>query len=410
MRLGFKITFLAIALAALISTAAHLYLVFEGKAIIVKHLEGLTKKKVTIDRFSITPLFKLEIKGLKIQDTAKVESVFITPSILGFMTGAFAFNEIQIINPEVTYSKFPVRQNSSASQTNNTPPAPQVKEAPPVVDSARAQKNAALFLSRLLIKKLKITNGKIHFIDYSVAEKGIRITLKDLQFSLTNLYPMAYPAIANFDLSANIPWLAGQEEGRIEAQGWVNLNKKDMKAALKIIGIDGIYLYPYYSNWVDLEKARIEKAKLDFTSNITGLDNNLTAECHLELSDIVRKQRSSEETEAREEKVATAILDIFKALNQGKIVLDFTIRTKLSHPELGFGDIKMAFEEKLATGLKAKKIGVNDIMLFPAKLLEGTVKGASDVSKAAVVGVSGIFVELKNAFGAAFKREKKETQ
>ena len=62
-----------------------------------------------------------------------------------------------------------------------------------------------------------------------------------------------------------------------------------MQAALKIKDIDAIYLYPYYSMWVDLEKARIEKAKLNFSADINGLNNNVNVECHLELTDMVRK-------------------------------------------------------------------------------------------------------------------------
>ena len=68
-----------------------------------------------------------------------------------------------------------------------------------------------------------------------------------------------------------------------------------MQASVDIRDIDGIYLYPYYANWVDLEGARIEKAKLNFSSKITGINNDVNAACHLALADIVRRPLAEEE-------------------------------------------------------------------------------------------------------------------
>ena len=113
-----------------------------------------------------------------------------------------------------------------------------------------------------------------------------------------------------------------------------------MLASLKIENIDAIAFYPYYSTWVDLEKARIEKAKLNFSSKIRGKDNDISAQCHLELTDIVRKVRPPEEAQQKAERLTDAVLDMFKAMNQGKVVLDFTLHTKMDHPQFGFENIK----------------------------------------------------------------------
>ena len=197
-----------------------------------------------------------------------------------------------------------------------------------------------------------------------------------------------------FNLKGNIPWSVGQEAGTIEADGWLNFSKRDMLANLKIHGIDGIYLYPYYSYWVDLEKARIDKATLNFDTNIQGIDNNVTAVCHLELVNIVRKPRSAAEPEQKAERITNAVLDIFKAMDQGKIVLNFKVETKMDKPQFSFGNIKMAFESKLSQGRGG--IEAKDIVMLPGKLLEGAVKGGADMSRSVV---DGIF-----AFGNAIKK------
>jgi len=180
-----------------------------------------------------------------------------------------------------------------------------------------------------------------------------------------------------------------------------------MQATVKIADIDGISLYPYYAKWVDLERARIEKAKLNLVSNIKSVDNNLTAECHLELTDIVFKPRPEEEEQNKAQKIAVAVLDIFKALNKGKIVFNFTIKTKMINPAFSLNNIKDAFEARLAEGRKNNHIAA-DIVRFPGRLVGGTVKSATDLSRALIDGVFSIGNKVKKAVEVAFKKEQEE--
>jgi hypothetical protein len=334
----------------------------------------------------------------------EASSVFISPSILGFFTGNIAFNEVKVTEPKITYeisapAPAPVTAESTAGTAQSIPLAQTIQKEKPAV----TQRPLRLILKRVIIK-----NGRINFIDYSVGENGIKLTVKDIDFNLTNLYLLPRSVITNFELKGKIPWQEGQAEGKIEAEGWMNLFKKDIQATLKIQDIDGIYLYPYYSNWVDLEKARIEKAKMNFSSEIQGLNNNVTAQCHLELTDIVRRPRPPEETQEKAEKITDAVLGIFKALNQGKIVLDFTIRTKMDQPVFNFGNIKMAFEDKLAQARKGEVFNAQEVFLFPTRLLEGAVKGMTNLSRAIVDGVFNVGLQVKKSVEDTFKKEKQE--
>jgi len=182
-----------------------------------------------------------------------------------------------------------------------------------------------------------------------------------------------------------------------------------MQATLKVEDIDGIYLYPYYSAWVDLEKARIEKAKLNFFSNIQGLNNDVIAQCRLELTDIVRRPRPPDEPQEKAARLTDAVLDKFRSLDEGKIVLEFPIKTKMDKPEFGFGEIKMAFEKKLAESTsKDRGIKPQEVLTFPAKLVEGTFKGATQLTTALIGGVISAGKEIEKAFEAAFRKEKIE--
>lgn len=390
MRGWIKILFAGIIILALVFSAVHFFLLLQGKSFIARQLERLTHKKVSIGYFDIILPLNLDIRNINIEGLARIDSLYISPSILGFLTGNIALNNVRIVGPELTYQRV---QAGAIEAPKTASQSPAVKKKQPL---------------RLIFKNLDIKNGRINFIDYTVGGEGIKVVIKNIDLRLTNLYVFPRSVITNFELKGKIPWQEDKEEGKIEAEGWINLFKKDMQATLKIEDIDGIYLYPYYSNWVDLEKTRIEKAKLNFSSNIHGLNNNITADCHLELTDIVRRPLSPEESEEKAAKIAEAVLDVFRALNQGKIVLDFIIRTKMDRPEFGFGNIKMAFEDKLAQAKVNNGFKVQDILNLPSNILQGTVKSATDLSKAVIDGTFSVGKELKKAVEETFKKGKKE--
>lgn len=396
----FKIAFISALVLMCVFSAIHIFLVFWGRALIIRQLHNLTGRKVSISDFSITPPVNLHIKNLDIEGFLKADSILIAPSLPSVLFGCIGLNQVKIINPEITYERLVVHPQASAIRGAAVEVAPNpagkaLKTAEELIKSELTPQPRKKFarIPPFILKQAEIKNGKVNFIDNTVSAQGLRITVKDINFKLSNLYLMPRSAVAKFELQGKIPWKQGQEEGAIDLAGWINLFDKDMLATFKIMKIDGIYLYPYYSQWVDLEKARIESAKLNFTSEINGLKNNITAQCHLELTDIVRKPRPIDEQAEDAEKIADAVIDIFRTLNQGKIVLDFTIRTKMDRPEFGFENIKMAFEDQInkGSGLTPQRI-----LGLPADLVEGFFKGFSNLTSAVIGGtISGFKKILK---------------
>ena len=404
MRTFIKIVLRTIAILVLLFAAAYGILRFLGKAMIIEQIEGLTHRKVSIGNLDFALPFNLEIQNLNIEGLAKIESLSISPSIPYLIIGNLAFNNVIIVRPQFTFERTapaPTTESPAAEVTPATTALPETK-----VETKVASANK--WPTRFIFKRFTVKEGEIDFVDYTVKPEGIKITLKDINLDLTNLYTFPFSTITNFDLKARIPWREGNEEGKINVEGWFNFYKKDMQATIDIRDIDGIYLSPYYSNWIDLEKARIEKANLDFTSSIQGLNNNVSAECHLELTDILRKPRPPEAPQEKEEKVTNLVLDTLKELDQGKIVLNFTIKTKMDRPEFGIGNIKMAFEDRIAQLRAGTGVKPEHILMLPAKILEGAVKGATDLSKAVIDGTFAIGKELKDSVEDVFTRDLKE--
>jgi len=390
MKLRIKILFLLVTVLVTLLSAAYLFCMLQGNAIITKKLEALTHRKVTMSHFNVTLPFNIEIFNLNIEGLGKADKLFISPSALYFLTRNIALNNVSIIRPQITYERI-------CSQT---------AESPFKTASIRENKNRPV---SLIIKHLNIKEGKIDFTDRTVTPEGIKIIVKDIDFSLNNIYAFPLSMITSFELKGRIPWEQGKEEGKIEVQGWFNFYKKDMQATLKIKDIDGIYLYPYYSHWVDLEKARIESGDLNFTSQINGLNNNILAECRLELSDIVRKARPASQPQEKAERIADRVLDAFKDPGEESMALDFTVKTKMDRPEFGFSNIQTAVENKLlAKARNGEGLNPQEILKLPTKLIEGTVKGAADISKAVIEGTFAVGKEFKNALADSFRREPKE--
>jgi len=417
------ILFIGIILFVLIFIGLHILVNIKGKGLLVKKLENTFDRKVSIGSLNTSFPTYVHIKNIEAEGLFKIKEVVAGGGLFDIFRRSFKLSLLKVINPIVTIEKGLTQPSAKGSSIQNLTstfipfiPADSEKKtedkkvATPNLNPMHIVKGRFLF-PRFYINHLIISDGTFNFIDRSVGNGGIAIKIEHLNTKVDNLNLSGRGSqITSFELKGKIPWKEGSEEGKIEAGGWLNLFKKDMQATLKIEDIDGIYLYPYYSNWVDLEKARIEKARLNFTSNIQGLNNNVTADCHLELTDIVRKPRPAEESEEKAEKIANAVLGILRALNQGKIVLNFTIRTKMDKPEFGFSNIKMAFEEKLAQGRKTSGFKVEDVLKLPANLLQGTVKSATDLTKAVIDGAASVGKELKKAVEETFKKEPKENK
>ena len=387
-----KVIALIIIGLAIFFGAAYIFLNLMGKAIISRQLEGLTHKKTTIGYFGFTPGLHLEIRNLNIEDLLKVDAVSISPNLFGLLTGKIIFNSFKLDHPEFTFNKTPPPENINQLVVEAAPPVPSKPEV-----------NVSIPLA---FKSIKIKNGKINFIDQSITPNGVKIVIKDINSSVRNLYFYPRPVVTNFEFKGTIPWREGETQGKIDLEGWVNHFKKDMRATLKIKDIDGVYLYPYYSTWVDLGKARIEKAKLNFSSEISGLNNNVTIESRIELTDMVRKPLEPGESEEKASKITNKVLDMFKTIDQGKVEVNFTIKTKMDSPHFGFNNFKTAFEDKINQGRNARAIKPENVLSFPVKVVESGVRSFTDLGRAVVDGVFAIGGEIASAGkGSTEKKE-----
>ena len=401
MKLIIKILIAILLILILLFTAAYIFAAIKGKALLTQKLEGALKREVNIGYLGLKFPLVLEIKDLNIAKFAKADYIYTTPSITGLLAGKIVLNKVKISKPEISWE----RTSTSGQKTRGNPSS---------IDTGRALAQTKETLNSLktennqpppvVIKHLVIEDGIVNFTDRTVSEPGLRITLKEISLTVNNLYLFPKSAITNFQLNAKIPWQKDSEEGTIDSSGWMNFYERDMQARLQIQNIDGVYLHPYYSRWVDLENSRIQEARLNFFSVIKGENNDVIADCQLELTDIKFRPRPSDQPEHKAEKIATAVLGIFRAINQGRIILDFTIKTKMDKPEFKFESISSAVDKTISQAVQSEKIKIEDIAVLPGKFIEGVAKGTTGATKAIIEGALSVGKSLTDAFLDALKR------
>ncbi|MGE5197885.1 MAG: DUF748 domain-containing protein [Deltaproteobacteria bacterium] len=406
---------LAIA-GTLIFAGLHIFVNIAGKDLLTRKLEKTFKRKVTVGTVSALFPASLDVRNIQSKGLFSAAEVFAGAGLLDIFGEDFRLSKVIVIRPEVTLQKnfFAAAANvlvplgtEKKSEAAESPKEAEKKDAPEPDLNVFSITHGRFLSSRFVIGSLIVNEGAVSYLDKLPDNREIAINVEHVNMKAENVnFGFTSSQVSTFELSGRIPWQKGSTVGKISLQGWINPKKNDMQAHLKIEDIDAVYLQPYYSSWINLEKARIEKAKLSFTSEISGLNNELTAQCHLELTDIVFKPRPPEEEEKKEEKIAAAVFGILKSLNQGKIALDFTIRTKMSKPIFGVGDIKSAFENKIVEGTRGQGIAVGDVVLFPARVVEGTVRGTAGVATAIIDGMFSVGKELGKALFGAFEKEK----
>jgi hypothetical protein len=381
-----------------------------GRSLLVNKLNSVFRREVFVGTVKTRLPFDLIIKDVEVKDLFKIGEVFAQGGVFDILGGNFILPELRIKRAVVNLEK-PARAELQDTPLPQEPVVDKNVTTPTLAINVTktAVPEEAFKLPNIILRRCIVSDSIFNFVDRSVADRYIKVTVKDVNIKIENLeLPVRTSEITYFELTGKIPWQNIAEEGKIWFQGWINFFKKDMRAELKIGDIDGVYLHPYYSNWVDLEKSRIQKAKLNFFSEIVGLNNDVTADCHLELTRIEFKPRPEDQPQEKAERIATAVIDIFKAINEGKIVLDFKFKTKMDNPEFGLNKIiKMAVQDKIK---EARKGDSDTVFTVPGKIIGGTISSATDLTKALINGTMSVGKELKKAIEGSFIREVNVTE
>jgi hypothetical protein len=396
-----KVTVYIIILIVLaVFAGLHTFVSIKGRQLLTKKLNSVFQCEVKIGRVTTSFPLQLIVKDLEVKNWFKIRKVVAGTGMVDIFSGNFILPDLRLQGVEFDLEKQKRGEVSEADKATVNLEA-----------IAGTGSGGDFFLPQhIVLRHLIISDGVFSYIDHTKCEKPIKIVLKDLELRIDNFqWPFSSSEVTNFKKSGRVPWENIKEEGRVEFEGWINFYKKDMRAKLEIKDIDGVYIYPYYSSWVDIDKARVEKARLNFTSNITSLNNDVNAACHLELTQIAFKPKDEQQPQQRLEKITNVVLGMLKAINQGRIVLDFNFKTKLDNPEFGLGVIQEAFRDKIYQARRSRESGPMQIIKLPGKIIEGTFNSCADLTKSVINTTVNVGKELKKAVEGSFAKELKNT-
>ncbi|HRZ14182.1 MAG TPA: DUF748 domain-containing protein [Candidatus Omnitrophota bacterium] len=367
----------------------YVFFLLRGKHIIVDKIRDFTSREVALKDVRFYFPLRFELRNIEIEGLFKAESVSISPSVLGLLAGKFLVYDLAFVRPEVSYTRGEDLKRKIYRVTS------------PVVPARKVQDSKIDFL----FKRLTLTDATIVYADgLSNPNEPVSITAQHVNLKISNMYEFPETVVTHFEVQGDIPWKTGPEVGKIKAQGWINLLKRDSEAKILISDIDALTLYPYYSSWVNIDKSRIEKAKLSFKADVNGLNNEVTAACHFELGEMVFKPATEESEVTRAEKIAQVVLDIMKSMNEGKVVLDFTFKTTMDNPQFGLEPIRQAVMEKVMQGRRKGGLSAENVVLFPGRVIEGTAKSVGEASKSLFGTIVNLGKELTGGVKAAFKK------
>ena len=287
------------------------------KPFLLKQLSQALKRRVEAKSVSLSFPLNLQFKNLRIFNKGEkdmlltAEGLDIGVNPFSLFSQRLLLNHIVLISPNLKIEK-------------NTEGILNIEDLlnPEVVPVPGPKKKKAAVLLRAEIKK-----GEIELQDKTVSPLPFTAKIAALNLKVAKVYFPPASAKSNFSLSFNLVNLAGQIRGSARAQGWINIIKKDMLADLEIKNIDIAYFKPYYKSGF----STIENGLLNFASSPDSKNNNLTAPCRLEISNLSFAAGS----EASSELLGVSVADLVDYLkdSRGKISMGFTLRGKMDKPQ-----------------------------------------------------------------------------
>ncbi|HOW43364.1 MAG TPA: DUF748 domain-containing protein [Candidatus Omnitrophota bacterium] len=353
---------------------------FLGKAsrfLLIRKLEVLTRQKISLQSVSYRFPLSFRLNNLAIGDGFRVQQLYVEPVFSSLFKGNPYFTRVEALKPVVLIKRLPVSQ----------------------------QQRQGLRLSIVPAHHIVIRDGEIELSDRAVAAREVKFQVKRIDAVITGLRQSLSPGIIRYAINAQVCW-PETEPGSLKIDGWLDQQAKNIRARVAFRGIDGIFFYPYYQSKIDLAKARFKEAVFDFTGDISGADNRVAADCRLELVRHSFLPLAPGEEQGKPEKTARLLLDIFRNLDNGRILLDFTLHSSLDNPRIDLKPLQSALEDKINRGIKIETVQVEDAVILPQKIIKGTVKKVSELSQSVVGNAVDWGNQLKSAIIDTFIKVK----
>ncbi|HMK44972.1 MAG TPA: DUF748 domain-containing protein, partial [Dissulfurispiraceae bacterium] len=204
----------------------------------------------------------------------------------------------------------------------------------------RSASPSASDASAVLVQKLTVTDGTLHYYNGKVATPAHLTRIEGVSFTID---AFAYPFSdkpSNYIFAGHVP---GRTSGAVSSSGWTILKNKDTDAKVTVRGLDITQVKPYYHKKGDTD---IEQGAMNLDMDLKVKSRMLNAPGRMVLRDLVFA--SGKGTADKIIGVPKAmVVDLLKSKN-GEISLDFTLEGSLDDPKFSMRESLM---KRLTAGL-----------------------------------------------------------
>lgn len=335
------VAIILIVLVGFIVAVSLIALLWNANRILKSRAESYLGKNFSIENIS-AGWGKIVVTNLIMKDTlgkevGKTEKIVISADFLDFIRKKYSISEIRIMNPQFLIETDPKGKILLPIITKD-----QRMEKHPSAKKEGVEKTP------LFVKRARIINGSIDYIDRGTKGSPAIIKLRNVDLELKNLsYPFSEDLIF-FNIEAQI--LGHDSKGKLTSTGKTNLLSKDTSSIVKIKNLDAKILEPYCRKTRD--DIRIKTGFLDIDMKIDILSRKIDAPCKVVIKDLQIAQTSNIKRRILDETVKSA-LSILKN-ERGEIVLNFVVTGNLDDPDF---NIKEAIMKGILKSL-GQKLGI----------------------------------------------------
>ncbi|OIO33024.1 MAG: hypothetical protein COX96_06780 [Candidatus Omnitrophica bacterium CG_4_10_14_0_2_um_filter_44_9] len=342
-----------IIIVILIGAMGSAYLALNGRKLLLSEIEKNLGVKAQISSLRVSFPPALIVDGFAIQDSIKIDRIIIYPSLFAMLRGDIILNTLIFEKPALQ-----VIRNSDDSFDlckgvfKNGAIAPEPKKILSETTSTDGRKKTKK-PGKFYLNHLKIKNANIEFVDNGIAgAEPFKIRLANVDLDV--FHPILFNFFRmQFKGQGDMLSTADDKIGKLSISGWVDILAKDMDANITLSGARLTYLKPYYKKFL---KRDLSSGDMDVTALLISKNNNMTADCHLELNNIAFKEpQAGAPEQGTAEPVDFTLLAVNSLLSsKGKVIFDFSIRTKMDKPRFEKIKIKGSFLQSAIQGAISK--------------------------------------------------------
>ncbi len=298
---------------------ATIYMAFNGRDILLSQIEKNTGLKVQIASLKVLLPDTIVAEDIKLSDSISIGRMEVTPSLIGLLSRQVVFNKLVIDSPEMTVTR---KEDDSF-------------DLGLVLPKQSGNKNKAVFY----VNKLLISNGTVNFVDKGLVGQE-PFVLKCSQIKADIHRPSVLQLFRmNFNVSGRLLGKDDSDVGQVVLNGWVDPINMDMESKLEAKNGRLLYFAPYYEKFFSKD---LKSGDAALTVNAVSKKNDMTADCHIALTNVAFLEPEGEETQENQKvDLGNLAFMTFDSLlgPDGNLNVDFSVRTKMNNPK--FENVKL---------------------------------------------------------------------